>query len=72
MQLCHNFFVRGSIVSVDYGAALVIQFNDMRQSSVDIEERRAARKYIWRLVLSLSVTSVDAEHGRAAPQASHS
>lgn len=37
IQLCHNFFVRGSTVALDFGAAPIIQFNDSRGNELDVE-----------------------------------
>lgn len=37
VQLCQDFFVRGSIVSADFGAAPLVQFNDLRENALDVE-----------------------------------
>lgn len=37
MQLCHNFFVRGSTIAFDFGSAPIIQFNETRDNALDVE-----------------------------------
>ena len=42
LSLSHTFFVRGSIVRADYGAAPKIQFNELQSGSINPQGALAA------------------------------